>query len=53
MLDIGSGSGLVGMAAAKAGAAHVLAADIDAFAVAAIRLNAAANALDIAVTQDE
>ncbi len=53
VLDIGSGSGLVGLAAMKAGAAHVLAADIDAFACAAIRLNGQANALDIAVTQDD
>lgn len=53
VLDIGSGSGLVGLAAAKAGAAHVLSADIDAFACAAIGLNAAANQLDIAVTQDD
>ena len=53
VLDIGSGSGLVGLAAAKAGAAHVLAADIDGHAIAAIRLNAAANGCDIAVTQDD
>ena len=53
VLDIGSGSGLVGLAAAKAGAASVLAADIDAFACAAIRLNAAANACTVAVTQDD
>lgn len=52
VLDIGSGSGLVALAAKKAGAAAVLAADIDAFACAAIRLNAAANAMDIAVTQE-
>ena len=43
VLDIGSGSGLVGLAAVKAGAADVLAADIDRFACAAIALNAAAN----------
>ena len=43
VLDIGSGSGLVAIAAAKAGAASVLAADIDAFSAAAIGLNAAAN----------
>ena len=43
VLDIGAGSGLVGLAAVKAGAADVLAADIDAFACAAIRLNVAAN----------
>ncbi|MEY4966817.1 MAG: hypothetical protein RL274_2400 [Pseudomonadota bacterium] len=53
VLDIGSGSGLVALAAARAGAAQVLAADIDAFACAAIGLNAAANQLDIAVTQDD
>lgn len=53
VLDIGSGSGLVGLAAAKAGAASVLTADIDAFACESIKLNAAANALDIAVTQKD
>jgi len=53
VLDIGSGSGLVGLAAAKAGAADVLAADIDNFACAAIRLNAAANDCTITVTQDD
>ena len=50
VLDIGAGSGLVAIAAGKAGAAHVLAADIDAFACAAIGLNADANACDIDVT---
>src|ERR1700735_756687 len=40
VLDIGSGSGLVGIAASRVGAANVLAADIDEFAVAAIQLNA-------------
>ena len=53
VLDIGAGSGLVGLAAAKAGAAEVLAADIDAFACAAIRLNAAVNDSAITVTQDD
>lgn len=53
VLDIGAGSGLVGLAAARAGAANVLAADIDAFACAAIRLNAIANNADIAVTEDD
>lgn len=53
VLDIGSGSGLVGLAAKKAGATAVLAADIDGFACAAIRLNARANHLDIGVTQDD
>jgi predicted nicotinamide N-methyase len=53
VLDIGSGSGLVAIAAAQAGAASVLAADIDAFACAAIRLNAAANAVPVATTPDD
>ena len=53
VLDVGSGSGMVAIAAALSGAAHVLAADIDAFSCAAIRLNAIANAQDIAVTQDD
>jgi len=53
VLDFGSGSGLVAIAAAKAGAASVLAADIDAFAAAAIQLNADANGAELAVTQDD
>ena len=43
VIDLASGSGLVGIAAMKAGAAHVLAADIDRFSVVAIELNAALN----------
>jgi predicted nicotinamide N-methyase len=43
VLDAASGSGLVAIAAAKAGAASVLAGDIDQNAVAAIGINAAAN----------
>ena len=43
VLDFASGSGLVAIAAAKAGAAPGEACDIDAFAIAAIGLNAAAN----------
>jgi predicted nicotinamide N-methyase len=43
VLDFGSGSGLVAIAAARAGASHVLAADIDRFAGAAIALNCEAN----------
>jgi predicted nicotinamide N-methyase len=43
VLDFGAGSGLVAIAAAKAGAAQVTAVDIDALARAAIALNAAAN----------
>ena len=44
VLDVASGSGLVAIAAAKAGARSVLAGDIDDNALAAITLNAAANA---------
>ena len=47
MLDFASGSGLVAIAAAKAGARRVVAAEIDAFAIAAIGLNAAANSVAI------
>ncbi len=43
MLDFASGSGLVAIAAAKVGAGPVEACDIDAFAAAAIAINAAAN----------
>jgi predicted nicotinamide N-methyase len=43
VLDLGSGSGLVAIAAALAGAAAVLASEVDALAVAAIGLNARAN----------
>jgi predicted nicotinamide N-methyase len=45
VLDVGSGSGLVAIAAQMAGAASVLASEIDPVAVAAIRLNARANAV--------
>jgi predicted nicotinamide N-methyase len=50
VLDFGAGSGLVAIAAAKAGAASVLAAEIDHFAAAAIATNAALNGVNIAVT---
>ncbi len=47
VLDFGAGSGLVAIAAAKAGAASVTAAEIDHFAAAAIAANAALN--DVAI----
>ena len=47
VLDLASGSGLVAIAAAKAGAAWVEANDIDAFALAAIALNAAGNGVRV------
>ncbi len=54
VLDFASGSGLVAIAALKAGAASVTASDIDAFAAAAIPLNVAANGLPaIDVTSDD
>ena len=49
VLDIGSGSGIVAIAAAKAGAHRVTAAEIDHFAAAAIGLNAQLNDVTIAV----
>jgi predicted nicotinamide N-methyase len=51
--DLASGSGLVGLAAMKAGAASVLAADIDQFSLEAIRLNAALNGLAVEVTGED
>lgn len=47
VLDLASGSGLVAIAAMKAGAAEVIANDIDEFATAAIELNAGANGVSI------
>ncbi len=47
VLDFASGSGLVAIAAMKAGAAEVMACDIDAFAIAAISLNAQANGVTV------
>ncbi|MER8501426.1 MULTISPECIES: methyltransferase [unclassified Mesorhizobium] len=47
VLDFASGSGVVAIAAVKAGAAEVIAADIDPFCATAIRLNAEANGTEI------
>ena len=49
VLDFASGSGMVAIAAAKAGAAHVDASEIDAFAAAAVEANAAENGVAVAV----
>jgi predicted nicotinamide N-methyase len=43
VLDLGAGSGLVAVAALQAGAARVLASDVDPYGRAAIRLNAELN----------
>ena len=53
VLDFAAGSGLQGIAAKLAGAASVEAAEIDAFACAACRLNAAANAVEITVREED
>jgi predicted nicotinamide N-methyase len=53
VLDIASGSGLVAIAAMKAGAANVLAADIDTFAEAAMQLNATANSVVLQTTSND
>ena len=53
VVDFASGSGLCAIAACMAGASHVVASDLDAFAVQAIRINAARNGVSdrIAPTQ--
>ncbi len=53
VLDLGAGSGLTSIAAMRAGAARVLATDIDPYAVAAIGLNAAANGVAVDATTDD
>jgi predicted nicotinamide N-methyase len=53
VLDFGAGSGLVAIAAAKAGGGPVTAAEIDPFAVAAIGLNAALNGVAVTVTASD
>ncbi|MBY0362426.1 MAG: methyltransferase [Phreatobacter sp.] len=53
VLDVATGSGLVAIAAARAGARAVTAVDIDAFCAVAVGLNAAANGVDVtAETRD-
>jgi predicted nicotinamide N-methyase len=47
VLDFASGSGLVAIAAARAGAASVLAVDVDPFCRAAVLANAALNGVEI------
>jgi len=53
VLDLASGSGLVGIAAMKAGAACVTVADIDAFACAAAALNAAQNGVALTTCESD
>src|SRR6202035_4988542 len=47
VIDVASGSGVVAIAAAMAGAAAVTAYDIDPVAAVAIRMNAAANGVTV------
>lgn len=50
VIDFATGSGIVAIAAMKAGAKSVLAADIDIFCEAAVGLNAEANGVEVAFT---
>jgi predicted nicotinamide N-methyase len=50
VLDLGTGSGLCGIVALRAGAAAVSAVDVDPIARAAAALNARANGVELAVT---
>ena len=49
VLDLAAGGGIAAIAAARAGAAEVAAAEIDPLAAAAIRANATLNGVDVAV----
>lgn len=53
VIDVGAGSGLSAIAAAKVGARRVEASDIDTVAVTAIGLNAAANGVLVAATSND
>jgi len=53
VLDLGAGSGLVGIAAARAGARAVIAAEIDRNGVVALRLNAEANGVAIQIRDED
>ncbi len=53
VFDLAAGSGLVAIAAMKAGAAAVTANEIDPLAAAAIRANAAANEVEVTALLDD
>jgi predicted nicotinamide N-methyase len=53
VVDFGAGSGLVALAAKRAGAAQVIAVDRDPVALVACRLNAAANDLELETREAE
>jgi len=52
VLDFGTGSGIVAVAAARAGARKVLACDIDPVSLEAVKANAQLNQVEIAVSKD-
>ena len=53
VLDFACGSGLVGIAAARCGASHVEACDIDSFACAAVPVNASANGVTVLARRED
>ncbi|SDN75183.1 50S ribosomal protein L11 methyltransferase [Phyllobacterium sp. OV277] len=53
VLDLGAGSGIIAIAAAKSGASHVLAAEIDQNAIVALQLNAAVNNVALTLIGDD
>jgi predicted nicotinamide N-methyase len=53
ILDFATGSGISAIAAKRAGAAHVLAADIDPFSLAATLLNAQCSGVELATTAED
>ncbi len=53
VLDLGAGSGVVGIASALAGAAKVIAAEIDANGAAAIALNAVLNGVSLEIVSED
>ena len=52
VLDFGAGSGIAAIAAAKAGAAEVVACDLDPLALAASRANAELNGVQLSYSED-
>ena len=53
VIDLGSGGGVVAVAAARAGAASAVGNDIDRLALVALRLNAGANGVKVGLSSDD
>ena len=53
VLDLGCGSGLVAIAAAKVGAVSVMAVDVDPYAIVAAGFNARANQVELALRHED